>query len=422
MTSTLSEFVVDVPSTPVEEYSSLVRSLRRRKGFGLEFVRCSPAGGKELITKVRKDLPQKAIAVLELKEPISNLIDKINDFPNQQNLNILFIAGLEKSLVEYIRSGYGGAGDYYNLDTIPPILSHLNWQRENFRNYFGHLCFVFLLPSFAIKYILRRAPDFFDWGAGIIDFPTDSANVEMASMHITWERSEIEDYLALNGNERIEKLLEIQELIDEPNQADDRRAELYLEQGLIHGLNNEFEEAIASFDKALEIKPEDHEVWNGRSYALGELGRYEEAIASYDQALEIKPDDHELWNGRGVALGNLGRYEEENSSYDQALEIKPDDHKAWCNRGVTLGNLGRYEEAIASYDRALELKPDDPSPYYNKACAYSLQNQIELALENLQKAIQLSPEEYRKMAKTDIDFDSIRYDPGFQALIFPKET
>ncbi|BBC26334.1 tetratricopeptide repeat protein [Pseudanabaena sp. ABRG5-3] len=78
---------------------------------------------------------------------------------------------------------------------------------------------------------------------------------------------------------------------------------------------------------------------------------------------------------------------------------------------------GRNEEAIAAYDQALQIKPDDPSAYYNKACAYSLQNQIELALENLQKAIQLDPEKYRELAKTDSDFDNIRHDPRFQALI-----
>jgi hypothetical protein len=33
-----------VESTPEGEYKSLLRSLRRRKGFGLIFVRCSPAG------------------------------------------------------------------------------------------------------------------------------------------------------------------------------------------------------------------------------------------------------------------------------------------------------------------------------------------------------------------------------------------
>jgi tetratricopeptide (TPR) repeat protein len=62
------------------------------------------------------------------------------------------------------------------------------------------------------------------------------------------------------------------------------------------------EEAIASYDKALEIKPDYHEAWNNRGNALGDLGRLEEAIASYDKALEIKPDYHEAWYNRGIAL------------------------------------------------------------------------------------------------------------------------
>jgi hypothetical protein len=101
-------------------------------------------GGEELITKIKKDLPQKEVGVLSLENSITNLIERVTAFPNQEILNILFITGLEKSLVEYIRPGYGGKGDYYNLDTIPPILSHLNWQRENFRDQFRHLCFVFI--------------------------------------------------------------------------------------------------------------------------------------------------------------------------------------------------------------------------------------------------------------------------------------
>jgi tetratricopeptide (TPR) repeat protein len=45
------------------------------------------------------------------------------------------------------------------------------------------------------------------------------------------------------------------------------------------------EDAIASFDKALELKPDLHEAWNNRGNALNDLGRWEEAIASYDKAL-----------------------------------------------------------------------------------------------------------------------------------------
>jgi superkiller protein 3 len=46
-----------------------------------------------------------------------------------------------------------------------------------------------------------------------------------------------------------------------------------------------------------------------------------------------------------------------------------------------------------------------------------LQGNLEQAIENLQQAINLSPDEYREMGKTDSDFDSIREDERFQALI-----
>jgi len=178
-----------------------------------------------------------------------------------------------------------------------------------------------------------------------------------------------------------------------------------------------FEEAIASYDKALKIKPDYHEAWYNRGNSLANLGRKVEAIASFDKAIEIKPDYHEAWYNRGNSLENLGRKVEAIASYDKALEIKPDNHEAWYNRGVALAYLGRYKEAIASYDKALKIKPDKHEAYYNKACCYALHNQIDLALEFLPKAIELDAK-LLEMAKTDNDFDSIRDDPRFQTLIF----
>ena len=195
--------------TATEGYQAFVRSLRRHKGFGLLFVESTPVGGFDLIKKVSFDLPQKKINVLVLSKAINNLIELIEVFPGKENLNILFIVGLEKSLVEYIRPGYGGKGDFYNLDTIPPILSHLNWQRENFRDRFRHLCFVFILPKYAIKYISLRAPDFFDWGSGKIQIATERDLVEQEVFRLAWLDSDFEAYQRCTPQQRLERLAEI---------------------------------------------------------------------------------------------------------------------------------------------------------------------------------------------------------------------
>jgi tetratricopeptide (TPR) repeat protein len=187
--------------------------------------------------------------------------------------------------------------------------------------------------------------------------------------------------------------------------------------GVALGKLGRHEEAIASFDKALQLNPINDSAWYNRGVALSNLGCHEEAIASYDKALQLNPDNDSAWSNRGVALDNLGRHEEAIDSFDKSLQLRPDDDSAWSNRGVALGKLGRHEDEINSYDKAHEIKPDDPNTFYNKACCYALQNNLEDAIANLSRAIALSPDEYREMAKTDSDFDAIRDNEQFQALI-----
>jgi tetratricopeptide (TPR) repeat protein len=178
-----------------------------------------------------------------------------------------------------------------------------------------------------------------------------------------------------------------------------------------------YAEAVASYDQALAFKPDYYEVWSNRGTALYKLECYEEAIASYDQAITIKSDKHEAWYGRGIVLSNLKRHEEAIASYDQAIAIKPDEHVAWYNRGATLMKSGDYKNAIQSFDMSLEFLPDDAGAFYNKARCFALWDKVEEAVANLQRAIELNPDKYREMAKTDADFDGIRGDGRFQALM-----
>jgi tetratricopeptide (TPR) repeat protein len=402
---------------------------------------------------VKADIHDQNIEVIKLDKDVTNLYAIVDKLPNKNNINILFITGLESSFYKYEEAktlvGWNSRQTHhYSWESVPPFLININQQRERFRDSFN-ICFIFLLPQFAIKYFIHRAPDFFDWRSGLFDFPLDSKTLEQEATRIIQERND-EEYVKLPDEEANKKILEIIDII-EHEIDDEQKAKLFFELGNLQGVRKNYEEAISSYDKAVEFKPDYYEAWNNRGISLANLGRYEEAISSYDKAVEFKPDDHKAWNNRGNSLRNLGRYEEAISSYDKALEIKPDyhqawynrgnflrklgryeeaissydkaleikpdDHDAWNNRGISLRNLGRYEEAISSYDKAVEFKPDLHLAWYNKACSYSLQGDIEPAIENLQTAINFNPDKYREMAKTESDFDAIRQDERFQALL-----
>src|SRR4028118_2424560 len=370
MTAEIIDWDADLPpAEPEEEYQTMVRTLKRTDGFQLLFVECSPAVGERLIAKVQADVPQKKIEVLSLDESVYNFYNIIKDLPDRDAINILFVKGLEYSLYEYEKEkkeiGWESKDIYsYSWRGVPPVLINLNQQRERFRDDFN-ICFVFILPRFAVNYLIQRAPDFFDWRSSLFKLSMDKELLQIESILACSERWNREDYLALIPQQRKRELMRIQNLIDEDRQTPKEKAELFFEQGLLYDCGEEYAKAITSYDKALGFKPDHHTVWNNRGNALLSLGRLEEAIASYDKALEIKPDYHEAWYNRGIALANLGRLEEAIASYNKALEFKPDDDAAWYYRGNALGYLGRLEEAIASYDKALEFKPDDHVAWYN---------------------------------------------------------
>jgi predicted O-linked N-acetylglucosamine transferase (SPINDLY family) len=152
------------------------------------------------------------------------------------------------------------------------------------------------------------------------------------------------------------------------------------------------EEALASFDRALALKPDDADLHNYRGNTLRELKRLEEALASLEQALAIKPDNVEALINRGITLQDLQRCEEALASLEQALAIKPDSVEALTNRGITLQDLQRCEEALASLERALAIKPDSVEALTNRGSALHKLRRFEEALACYEKALMIRPD------------------------------
>jgi protein O-GlcNAc transferase len=121
-----------------------------------------------------------------------------------------------------------------------------------------------------------------------------------------------------------------------------------------------FDEAEALCRTILRGKAKHFDALHLLAVVRSGLGRLQEALASYDKALAIRPDNAEALNNRGITLEDLKRFEDALASYDKALAIKPDYAEALYNRGNALHALKRFEDALASYDKALAIRPDHP--------------------------------------------------------------
>ena len=363
MESEAIDWEQDLPLDADEAYQSLVRSLKRTDGFSLLFVRCSPVQGDRIITNVRADLPTKTIEVLELKESIDNLYDHVASLPNREQINVLFIKGIEYSIFAYedreindvnLRSQssvYGGT-----WQGIPRILGHLNLSRERFRDNFK-FCFVFLLPEFALRYFIRRAPDFFDWRSNIYEFPTAKELVNKEVQTLAYLEGEYREYCKQTPVQRIVELSTILSYLDETLEPENEAA-LWFKKGMIHAAADECEEAITSYDRALQLNPDDYQIWYNQAFELAALGRYKEAISSYDRALQLNPNNYQVWNDRSNLLAYVGMEKEALDSVEKALKVKFDFYLGWQNRGKLLFNSERYEEALDSFDKAVQICPE----------------------------------------------------------------
>jgi PAS domain S-box-containing protein len=131
--------------------------------------------------------------------------------------------------------------------------------------------------------------------------------------------------------------------------------DLYYKQG-------KFSDAVACFDRVIEMDPRHTNAWKEKGICLKELGRYEEAIQCFDRAVALAPKDFSTYYFKGEALEKLGKstgefslLEEAIRCFDIILQDDPENVNAWNYRGVCFKELRRYEEAKRSFDQAQML-------------------------------------------------------------------
>ena len=101
--------------------------------------------------------------------------------------------------------------------------------------------------------------------------------------------------------------------------------------------------------------------WNvlGRAQLLA--GKRKDAIASFEKAVELNPQSSYARNNLGLALIYEKRFEEAADSLEQAVELEPVEGYMWNNLGMAYEQLDWLEEARDAYDKAVAMDSDRAS-------------------------------------------------------------
>ncbi|MCP4898539.1 MAG: tetratricopeptide repeat protein [bacterium] len=139
--------------------------------------------------------------------------------------------------------------------------------------------------------------------------------------------------------------------------GDDGRA--HYEDGIVRLEASEYEAAVKSLDRAIEVNPEYFEAYERRANAKLYLKDYKGMIADSTRSVEINPEHASAYNTRCLAHYYLEDFQSVVEDATKAVELKPDYAEAWINRGLAHQELGEDDKALADYSNAAEAGQDE---------------------------------------------------------------
>jgi tetratricopeptide (TPR) repeat protein len=168
-------------------------------------------------------------------------------------------------------------------------------------------------------------------------------------------------------------------------------AEAHRNLGAVLKEQGQLAQALASFDRVLEIEPQDASVMIAAADCLCALWRPREAVPLYERALAQNARSPEALNNLGNALQEAGDCTRAVDRYRQALALNPNDAELHTNLGNALRQLGQLEEALACTQRAVALNPAASLAHNNLGLVLAALGRGEQALASFRRALQLNP-------------------------------
>ncbi len=147
--------------------------------------------------------------------------------------------------------------------------------------------------------------------------------------------------------------------------------------------NQKFADAVANFNRAIEIDDSFVRAYDGRGLAEEAAGNVSAAEQSYRRANALNRGQGSRYAfpplDYAALLVKLGRYSEAGLLLNEALTIDPSLAKAHYERGRLEEQTSHPDVAVQEFAAAAKLDPSDPSPVYALYRLYTKSGKKELA-------------------------------------------
>jgi lipoprotein NlpI len=200
-------------------------------------------------------------------------------------------------------------------------------------------------------------------------------------------------------------------------QTKSKDAAAYSSRGIAKLQKNDWDGAIADFNRALQFDPKLAQAYDNRGLAKTEKGDLEGAITDFNRVLQLNPKNGIAYNNRGNAKAHKGDFDGAIADFNRALQLNPKLAKAYYNRGnakrekydllvsgavdefpfpdYDLGTRkvekGYLNAAVADFNRTLQLNPKLAKAYDNRGLAKFSRGDLDGAMADFNSALQLDP-------------------------------
>jgi serine/threonine protein kinase/tetratricopeptide (TPR) repeat protein len=127
--------------------------------------------------------------------------------------------------------------------------------------------------------------------------------------------------------------------------------------GIVENGTGGYEQAVAQFQKAVELEPTNDQAYAGLASAYKHLNKLDEAEKTYQRVIELRPQYSRAYNNLGAFYLQQQQFGKAIDMFTRAVAVAPDSYRGYVNLGAAYIDQARYTDAVKPLEQSIAIRP-----------------------------------------------------------------